>query len=443
MNEKYNLLVFSGVTLFSFYYAYDLPGMLNYSLRFKDSTNKEMKIGLLYTAYVLPNIVLPFFISNYAKCKQHKAVFLLSIVALIGQLLFTSGVYLESFAVMIIGRIVFGIGCESFLTFQNKTIAESFKLKEISTAMSIFNICGRLGTIMNFLLTPVIVQYTNATVACSVGCLLICFSARNSYFNHKRHANFGEPEIDQNLGQESERAQDQHEIHQNNSKIESIKASNYALPQSSLIDIKCEIMPENKTMGKSFHPSFKLLAITCFLYAMIWTPYYNIAPMIYQRKYKMTKKSSGRILSLLEIISMISSLITAPVIDKCGMNLSLLIIGALLLGLSHVSVLLSDHSQYTSILLLGISAACFSSTWSYVPRLVAKKYTALAFSILTCATNLAIAASSILFSYVAFKDDSFRSIEISLIGLSLLLFFIVSLLHYQNAKSTNSLDEPE
>jgi len=443
MNEKYNLLAFSGLTLFSFYYAYDLPGMLNYSLKFKDSTNKEMKIGLLYTAYVLPNIILPFFISNYAKCKQHKAVFLLSLIALSGQLLFTSGVYLESFAVMIIGRIVFGIGCESFLTFQNKTIVESFKLKEISTAMSIFNICGRLGTILNFLLTPVVAQYTNASVACSVGCLLICFSTRNAYFNYKKYTNFGEPEIDQNLGQEPEISQDQHELHQNDNKIEYNNFSSNALPQSNLIDIKYEIVSENKTMVKNFHSSFKLLAITCFLYAMIWTPYYNIAPMIYQKKYKMTKKSSGRILSLLEIISMISSLVTAPVIDKCGMNLSLLIVGAILLGLSHVCVLLSDHSQYTSILFLGISAACFSSTWSFVPRLVAKKYTTLAFSILTCATNLAIAASSILFSYVAFKDDSFRSIEISLIGLSLLLFFIVSLLHYQNAKPTNSLDEPE
>ena len=97
----------------------------------------------------------------------------LSILIITGQIIFTIGVFLKSLFTMILGRAIFGIGNESFITIQNKITSENFKQNQLSTALSIFNACGRLGTVLTFFITPLIAKYFSSTIASIISILLL------------------------------------------------------------------------------------------------------------------------------------------------------------------------------------------------------------------------------------------------------------------------------
>merc|ERR1712080_21409 len=111
MNKKSIFLFCSSLSLFCFFFVYDIPASLNSRL----ATPTEMM--LLYIAYSIPNIFLP---SQYIKKK------LLSIFVISGHIIFCIGMYLQMFKLMFIGRLIFGLGNDALTIFMNKKVCESF-----------------------------------------------------------------------------------------------------------------------------------------------------------------------------------------------------------------------------------------------------------------------------------------------------------------------------
>ena len=73
----------------------------------------EFEFNLLYSVYSMPNLVIPFFggmLIDRFGVRYSIVVFL--IVLLAGQSIFTAGGYIHKYYVMIIGRIIFGMGSE-------------------------------------------------------------------------------------------------------------------------------------------------------------------------------------------------------------------------------------------------------------------------------------------------------------------------------------------
>ena len=106
------------------YYSVDkITAVLHDQLRdhFSHLSTREIEynFNLLYTAYSMPNVILPFwgaFLSTGYGAEVCCLVFLC--FTFLGQLMVAYGVFSKSFTVMIIGRVVFGIVENLFVLLQ-------------------------------------------------------------------------------------------------------------------------------------------------------------------------------------------------------------------------------------------------------------------------------------------------------------------------------------
>ena len=117
------------------YYCFDNPAALHNSLaNLMPATNFETNYALLYTVYSIPNIILPFFggyIVDYFGAPLTLIIF--SVFILAGQIVFAFGASVESWAIMLLGRVVFGLGGENLTVAQSAVLAQWFVGKEVSS----------------------------------------------------------------------------------------------------------------------------------------------------------------------------------------------------------------------------------------------------------------------------------------------------------------------
>ena len=87
----------------------------------------------MYSLYAFPNIVVPLLGGMLIDSKGPRiAMILTSAFCVLGQLVFTFGGFKNIWAVMLLGRAVFGIGGEVLHASQNTIISKWFKASELS-----------------------------------------------------------------------------------------------------------------------------------------------------------------------------------------------------------------------------------------------------------------------------------------------------------------------
>jgi len=139
---------------FGSYYCYDLPQPLQ-SMLVTDVKISTVKYDLLYSAYSLPNIILPFFGGIITdKLGVGKTMTIYSLFIIFGQLICTLGALFGRFSLLVTGRILFGIGGESLGVVQSVIAAKWFKGKELAFALGMFLCFGRIGNIANSSISP-------------------------------------------------------------------------------------------------------------------------------------------------------------------------------------------------------------------------------------------------------------------------------------------------
>ncbi|XP_018117824.1 major facilitator superfamily domain-containing protein 1 [Xenopus laevis] len=118
---------------FGSYFCYDNPAAL------QTQVQADMKVNTadfmqLYAFYSWPNVVLCFFggflIDRVFGIRLGTIIFSLFVCA--GQVIFATGALVNSFLVMEVGRLVFGIGGESLAVAQNTYAVSWFKGKELN-----------------------------------------------------------------------------------------------------------------------------------------------------------------------------------------------------------------------------------------------------------------------------------------------------------------------
>lgn len=111
------VLLLAAIATVGNYYCYDMPGALNVAMReWLDSPYNEYQtqLSLLYSVYSLPNIILPLFGGILIDIMPPNLMLpIFSSLVCAGQILFTYGVQIKKFPVMVIGRFIFGLGAES------------------------------------------------------------------------------------------------------------------------------------------------------------------------------------------------------------------------------------------------------------------------------------------------------------------------------------------
>ncbi|XP_067912962.1 lysosomal dipeptide transporter MFSD1 isoform X3 [Heterodontus francisci] len=115
--------------------------------------------NLLYVIYAWTNAVVVilagFLIDKVGNCV---GIFLFSILIVIGSATFALGSHFKGTSfllpLMLIGRLLFGSSNGSLIIVQDRIIAFWFKGKELSLAFGLAMTTSRLGSVLNFFLTP-------------------------------------------------------------------------------------------------------------------------------------------------------------------------------------------------------------------------------------------------------------------------------------------------
>ena len=158
------LILICNIT-FGSYYCYDIPGALKGQLFDQFPEMTQLQYNLLYSLYSWPNTVQVFFggyiIDRYLGVRR--GCFICCSVLVAGQALVCYGVQTNSVALLLAGRFLFGVGGETLAVAQSAYAAQWFKGAELATAFGIVLSFSRIGSAVNFDVSPAVVEYVNAS----------------------------------------------------------------------------------------------------------------------------------------------------------------------------------------------------------------------------------------------------------------------------------------
>jgi MFS family permease len=172
---RWFILFFSCLMMVGNYYCYDIPAALHSQMNeyMGKPDDFETMFSLLYTVYSIPNVILPFF-GGYFVDKLGVRLCLLVFASLItaGQLVFAFGLSIKSWPVMLIGRVLYGFGGESFGVGNSAVLSIWFKGKELAFAFGLNLSIARLGSVINNQVSPAIASGVDIQFALWFGVIL-------------------------------------------------------------------------------------------------------------------------------------------------------------------------------------------------------------------------------------------------------------------------------
>lgn len=118
---------------------------------------------MLYTIFALPNIFATFIIGFLIDFLGVRVgLVTLSLGVAVFQAVVAAGGAYNSYACMLVGRMLFGIASESLITAQASFVSFWFAGKELAFALGLAITIPELGNALNSYLTPIIYEKTNS-----------------------------------------------------------------------------------------------------------------------------------------------------------------------------------------------------------------------------------------------------------------------------------------
>ena len=153
----------------------DIPAALHQQLKdyMPESNEFEFQFNLLYTLYSLPNVILPFF-GGYVVDSFGAPVCLggFAFLCWVGQLTFAVGAAVKRWPIMLIGRTVYGFGGESICVAYSTLLSQWFAGREVAFAFGVALAIGRLGSVLNNLVSPGVADALSTPWALWMGVIL-------------------------------------------------------------------------------------------------------------------------------------------------------------------------------------------------------------------------------------------------------------------------------
>lgn len=465
MKEKYKILFFASTILLSLTYLYDLPSTLNEAINIKYKFMTPLKLTILYSVYAFPNIIIPMLFQWFSTSDSNKILELLCYVIIFGHFIYSFGVFNGKFIFMILGRFVYGIGGESCSVVLNKLISKEFANSNIAFALGLFSSISRLGSILNFSSSPLIAERIHEVVPCGIGFIFtlisfFCCKCLNNSIKNDLKKNY---EVVENENYENNilnskpllnNVNEQKINHSNIFYEVDFKQSPYTPWESIERDITNEIFDDiKKTAPKqlfkeadtifyepsienanSFHSCFIFIILISFTIALIWAPFYSLAPIIFKIKYKMSTIETGKLLAYIEFLGLFLNPFMGTLEDRYGKKLFFVLIGSLSLLLAHSSLYLNYFSPFIISTALGFAGPFVNSYWPCIPKLVSDNNLSNGFAIIYCVLNFAYTISPIALGLLAAKDQNLNYVVLFLIILSVVTIILAWILICLNRK---------
>ncbi|MDH4218114.1 MAG: MFS transporter [Candidatus Aminicenantes bacterium] len=338
---RWLILLVVSLVMFGSYYIYDVLSPINEFIQ-QDMGIDNAKFGLLFSSYYIINLLFVLLIAGFIldRFGIRKAGTFYVFLILLGSLVTSLGAG-KSFVVMLIGRMLFGVGSEATLLVTNKVIARWFKGKELGFAYGLNITVMRFGTVLAFNTSVQIANWTGAwrwSVWAGTVVMFVSFILFLVYLM-----------IDKD------------------------------------VDKKIEAEIEEKIVIKDvlkMSSAFWFISILCVTFYSAIFPFTNHAPRFLQIKFGLSAAKGGQYTSYIMIASMIFTPLLGLLVDKFGHRGRIMIIGSLLLVPAHLLLGLTFVHPAVSFIILGISFSLVpAALWPAIPILVKEKFLGTAFGI--------------------------------------------------------------
>ena len=400
---RWLILLVVSLVMFGSYYIYDSLSPINEFIQ-KDMGIDNAKFGLLFSTYYIVNLLFVLLIAGFIldRFGIRKAGTIYVFLVLLGSVITSLGAG-ESFLVMLIGRMIFGVGSEATLLVTNKVIARWFKGKELGFAYGLNITVMRLGTVLAFNTSVQIANWTGTwrwSVWAGAIVMFVCFVFFLVYLL-----------IDKDVDK----------------------------------DIKGGV--EEKIVVRDvfkLSSSFWFISMLCVTFYSAVFPFTSHSTRFLQIKFGMSAATGGLYTSLIMTASMIFTPILGFMIDKFGRRGKIMIIGSIMIVPAHLILGLTFFPPVISFLMLGIAFSLVpAALWPAIPILVKEKFLGSAFGIIAWIQMSGLT----LFPWLAGKivdwsGDDYTNMEIMLASLGFVGLGFSILLLRANKKQNLGLELP-
>ncbi|OQS54646.1 mfsd1 [Ecytonucleospora hepatopenaei] len=394
MQKQNFLLIKASFALFLLYFVYDIPAAINTSIIFNNTSANAQQLSYLYAAYAMPNMIFPLISSYFYRYLHNYLVFYIVFMIIIGQKIFTNGLLNENLNICIYGRIFYGIGVESYFAFVQNRISILFKEKQVAMSINIFIAVGRMGTVFTFFISPLFIERFSIELLNNIAFYIVILATVLILLLYEKTS------------------------------MDDIVQNSSAIPKSDKYAI------------------FLLLQII-FLFACLWSPFYNIAPIMFQIRFGFDKIHASRFLCYIEGSSIFLGFLIGYFVDYFGNKIFFIMISGILIFLSHCIFMFKKGPFALAITMLAFAAPMMACYWPCISKLTCEKDMSRLIGIVMCVINTSYMLSPIVTSLLLRFDKSYFYAEEYLLVLSVLLIYkIFQFLQYNNEKNLK-LNEPE
>ena len=399
---RFTILVFVSLMLVGNYFAYDSIGALAPLIIEGMGIGRE-QIGMLYSFYSWPNIVMVFiggFLIDRLGTRKMSLVF--SALIVLGATIVAAA---PTFWLMLVGRVIFGIGAESLIVCQSAISAKWFKGRELAFAFGLGLTFMRLGTFFSFNTEAWIAErFGNWRVALWAAVLLCLLSMVSNlvYVFLERRA----------LG-----------------RVELSEAA--AGDKIALSDIK------------NFGPSYWFVTALCVTFYSAIFPFTAFSTDFIHEKWGYEVITAGRITSIVIFASMILSPILGRMVDKVGRRGSMMLVGSLMLVPCYLALGLTTFAPVGPMVVIGLAFSLVpAALWPAVPLIVQAKSVGTAFGLMTMIQNFGLATFPWVVGWLRDATHTYTAGMMVFATLGLVGFVFALLLKRSDARAGGGLERP-
>lgn len=339
---RWAILFFTCFFIVSRYYNFDVPQGIQKALQ-AELELTPIQYNLLYTVYAVPNIVWPLFAgATIDKIGCRLSVLIFGSFVVFGQLFFTIGCYAKSFAMLIIGRMILGIGGEAIVVIKVPIVARWFRPHEQGLATGIMFAACRSGSILQGSMTPFIYKTSESIgLAGAAGAIFAAISLTSGLLWIVFDKKAEDYDKSQNIPREREL------------NLASIRESDAGNMDAA-------------RLKKIFTPLLLVMAINAGLICGTLYTFLGNANKYLQERAGLSGEAAGQYISILYVLSMALSLVFGKLVDIFGRRAHGVTIASSIATISFAMfLLLPDCSGCSTflfpMLLLGVTLALWAA----------------------------------------------------------------------------------